>query len=159
MPSNNSSTGALSAPKESVSSDSSTSPRTTGRGRWSPRLVGVGLVVLCVVGIFLSPTAAVAGGFVIALMLVLLFMGLPVGIALALASLIGIYALSGIPATINILSVAPYNAVSSWALSVLPMFIFMGMLLTASGMTTKIYRVTDRSEERRVGKESERQVR
>jgi len=143
MPSNNSSTGALSAPKESVSSDSSTSPRTTGRGRWSPRLVGVGLVVLCVVGIFLSPTAAVAGGFVIALMLVLLFMGLPVGIALALASLIGIYALSGIPATINILSVAPYNAVSSWALSVLPMFIFMGMLLTASGMTTKIYRVTD----------------
>src|SRR5690625_7934178 len=76
-------------------------------------------------------------------MLVLLFMGLPVGIALALASLIGIYALSGIPATINILSVAPYNAVSSWALSVLPMFIFMGMLLTASGMTTKIYRVTD----------------
>lgn len=110
---------------------------------WTPRLIGVGLIALCVVGLFLSPTATVGGVFVIALMLVLLFMGLHVGVALAVPSLIGVYAISGIPAMTNILSTAPYSAVSSWSLSVLPMFIFMGMLLSESGMAARIYRATE----------------
>lgn len=106
-------------------------------------IVGLALIALCILGLFLSPTATVGGGFVIALMLVLLFMGVHVGIALAVPSLIGIYAISGIPAMTNILSTAPYNAVSSWSLSVLPMFIFMGMLLSESGMATRIYKATE----------------
>src|SRR5699024_1189675 len=52
-------------------------------------------------------------------------------------------AVSGIPATMNILSTAPFSAVSDWSMSVLPMFIFMGMLLTQSGLSGKIYRVAD----------------
>lgn len=118
-------------------------PAEAGKGSWTPRLIGAVLVVACTAGLFLSPTAAVAGGFVLALMLVLLFLGVHVAIALAVPSLIGIYAISGIPATLNILATAPYNAVSNWSLSVLPMFIFMGMLLTGSGMAAKIYRATD----------------
>jgi C4-dicarboxylate transporter DctM subunit len=77
------------------------------------------------------------------MMLVLLFLSVPVAIALSVPSIIGVYAVSGIPATMNILSTAPFSAVSDWSMSVLPMFIFMGMLLTQSGLSGKVYRVAD----------------
>lgn len=107
-------------------------------------IVGFALVAICLVGLFTSPSGAVAGMWCIAMMIILMFLSVPVAIALAVPSLIGVYALSGIPATINILSTSPFHGVSKWSYSVLPMFIFMGMLLTQSGMTTKIYRATDR---------------
>lgn len=110
------------------------------KGSWKPRLIMGGMILACIVGIFMSTSALMAGALVIALMIILLFTGIPVSFALALPSLVGIYAISGVPATVNVLSVAPYNAVSSWSLSVLPMFIFMGMLLTVSGMTGKMYK-------------------
>lgn len=116
----------------------------SSKASWIPRFIMGGLIALCLIGIFLSPNALFAGGLIITLMIVLLFTGMPVAFALALPSIVGIYAISGVPAVINVLSVAPYNAVSSWTLSVLPMFIFMGMLLSASGMTTRMYRATGR---------------
>jgi C4-dicarboxylate transporter DctM subunit len=76
-------------------------------------------------------------------MLVLIFLSVPVAIALSVPSVIGVYAISGVPATMNVLATAPFNAVSDWTMSVLPMFIFMGMLLTRSGLSGKIYRVAD----------------
>lgn len=105
--------------------------------------IGFGLVAICLIGLFTSPTAAVGGTWCIAMMLVLLFLSVPVAIALSVPSIIGVYAVSGIPATMNILSTAPFSAVSDWTLSVLPMFIFMGMLLTQSGLSAKVYRVAD----------------
>jgi C4-dicarboxylate transporter DctM subunit len=105
--------------------------------------IGFGLVAVCVIGLFTSPTAAVGGAWCIAMMLVLLFLSVPVAIALSVPSIIGVYAVSGISATMNILATAPFSAVSDWTLSVLPMFIFMGMLLTQSGLSAKIYRVAD----------------
>lgn len=106
--------------------------------------IGFGLVAICLIGLFTSPSAAVGGAWCIAMMLVLLFLSVPVAIALSVPSIIGVYAVSGIPATMNILSTAPFSAVSDWTLSVLPMFIFMGMLLTQSGLSGKVYRVADR---------------
>ncbi|WP_240372890.1 TRAP transporter large permease [Brevibacterium zhoupengii] len=105
--------------------------------------IGFGLVIVCLIGLFTSPSAAIGGTWCIAMMLVLLFLSVPVAIALSVPSIIGVYAVSGIPATMNILSTAPFSAVSDWTLSVLPMFIFMGMLLTQSGLSTKVYRVAD----------------
>lgn len=105
--------------------------------------IGFGLVAACLIGLFTSPTAAIGGAWCIGMMLVLLFLSVPVAIALSVPSIIGVYAVSGIPATMNILSTAPFSAVSDWSMSVLPMFIFMGMLLTQSGLSGKIYRVAD----------------
>lgn len=119
-------------------------PRRSARtGGWMPLAVAAIAVVGCLAGLFNSSTAPVAGGFVVALMIVLMFMGVPVAVALAVPSLVGIYAIAGIPATINVLSTAPHQAVSSWSLSVLPMFIFMGMLLSSSGLATTMYRAAD----------------
>lgn len=105
--------------------------------------IGFGLVAVTLIGLFTSPTAAIGGAWCIGMMLVLLFLSVPVAIALSVPSIIGVYAVSGIPATMNILATAPFNAVSDWTMSVLPMFIFMGMLLTQSGLSGKIYRVAD----------------
>lgn len=105
--------------------------------------IGFGLVALCLIGLFTSPSAAIGGAWCIGMMLVLLFLSVPVAIALSVPSIIGVYAVSGIPAMMNILSTAPFSAVSDWTFSVLPMFIFMGMLLTGSGLSTKVYRVAD----------------
>ncbi|MCS4594758.1 TRAP transporter large permease [Brevibacterium sediminis] len=105
--------------------------------------IGFGLVAVCLAGLFTSPSAAIGGAWCIGMMLVLLFLSVPVAIALSVPSIIGVYAVSGIPATMNILSTAPFSAVSDWSMSVLPMFIFMGMLLTQSGLSGKVYRVAD----------------
>lgn len=107
-------------------------------------IVGFGLAAACLAGVFTSPSATAAGFWSVGLMLVLMFLSVPVAISLAVPSVIGVYAISGIPAASNVLSTGPFNAVSNWTLSVVPMFIFMGMLLSESGMTTKIYRATDR---------------
>src|SRR5699024_4726876 len=105
--------------------------------------IGFGLVAVCLTVHFTSPSASVGGAWCIAMMLVPLSLSLPGALAPSVPSIIGVYAVSGIPATMNILATAPFSAVSDWTLSVLPMFIFMGMLLTRSGLSTKIYRVAD----------------
>lgn len=132
-------------PRVSAGPGTSLLPRNT---RFQPRSMGVMLIGTAVligtgVGFFLSPTAPVAGMWCVLMMLVLMFLGVPVAGALAIPSVIGVYGLSGIPATVNILSSAPYTATAKWTYSVLPLFIFMGMLLSQSGMTQKIYRATD----------------
>lgn len=122
---------------------SQTTDRPQRRSSWTPRLIGVAVIAATVLGLFLSPTPEIAGAAVLAMMLGLLFMRVPVAVSLAVPSIIGVYAISGIPAAVNILASAPYLAVSNWSMSVLPMFIFMDMLLTQSGMTTRIYRATE----------------
>ncbi|GAA4517002.1 TRAP transporter large permease [Brevibacterium yomogidense] len=102
------------------------------------------LLAVCLGGFFTSSSGPVAGMWCVAMMILLMFMSVPVAFALAIPSLIGVYGLSGVPAMTNILATSPFNAVSSWTYSVLPMFIFMGMLLAQSGMATRIYRATDR---------------
>lgn len=116
----------------------SRSLRHSDKRRW-PMALGLLLVVAFIAGIFSSSSAAIAGAWCIALMLLLLFLSVPVAISLAIPSLIGTYAVSGIPASVGMLSTAPFDAASSWTMSVLPMFIFLGMLLSESGIAVKIY--------------------
>ncbi|WP_147106807.1 TRAP transporter large permease [Nesterenkonia populi] len=116
---------------------------TKDKANWISIASGLGMIAMCLIGLFTSGTVAVAGLWTIGLMLVLMFLGLPVAIALALPSVVGIYAISGTQAASNVLSTAPYNSVSSWSMSVLPMFIFMAMLLTQSGLVEKMYRAAN----------------
>ena len=102
------------------------------------------LLAVCLAGFFTSSSGPLAGLWCVAMMILLMFMSVSVAFSLAIPSLIGVYGLSGVPAMMNILATSPFNAVSSWTYSVLPMFIFMGMLLAQSGMAARIYRATDR---------------
>ncbi len=71
-------------------------------------------------------------------MLALLFLKVPVAFALAIPGLIGLYAVRP-RAVFTMLKAEPYEAVAQWTFSVLPMFVFMGLLLWKSGLTTRIY--------------------
>lgn len=80
---------------------------------------------------------AIAGAALVA-MLALLFLKVPVAFALAIPGLLGLYAVRP-RAVFTMLKAEPYEAVAQWTFSVLPMFVFMGLLLWKSGLTTRIY--------------------
>ncbi|SEB74524.1 Tripartite ATP-independent transporter, DctM component [Paramicrobacterium humi] len=73
------------------------------------------------------------------LMLVLIFLGMPVGLTMVLAGALGIYSIVGLRGMNDSLANLPYAAVASWSLSVLPMFILMGLLLWRSGITGRLF--------------------
>lgn len=125
--------------------DAPESPGTGSTARaWLTRVVLVGLLVVCVGVMFLDVADPVVGLAAIALLLVLMFMKVPVGAALGLPGVVGLYALRGDLAAANALGAVPFEAVAQWTLSVLPMFIFMGLLLERSGITTDIYGAASR---------------
>lgn len=88
---------------------------------------------------WVAPEREQIGGLAIVLMLILMFMKMPIAFALAIPGLLGLFTISGWRAVENLLTGAPFTAVSNWSLSVLPMFILMGMLLGSSGITTRVY--------------------
>lgn len=121
-----------------------TAPKTTKTPNAKPLILGFICTAVCIVGMFLTESEPVVGLWSIGLMIVLLFLGVPVAVSLAIPSLLGVLSVTTTLAVANIWAVAPYNTAASWEFSVLPMFILMGMLLTESGMTTVLYRAAGR---------------
>lgn len=79
------------------------------------------------------------GALVIALSIVLLLMGVPVGISMLTAAILGLYALAGTRVVTTTLKTVSYDATASWSYSVIPMFILMGMILWKSGLTSSAF--------------------
>jgi len=69
----------------------------------------------------------------------LLMVGLPIGIGMALVGFCGIWVLKGSTVALNALFQLPYSAISSWLLSVIPMFILMGYIAFYAGFTRDAY--------------------
>lgn len=97
------------------------------------------LVVLSAAGMLLPLKAEVIGGLGIVLMLCLIFLRVPVAIAMLAPATLGMYAMRGPALVESTLATLPYGEVASWSLSVVPMFIFMGLLLWKAGLTESIY--------------------
>ncbi|MER7797121.1 TRAP transporter large permease [Microbacterium sp. NPDC096154] len=75
----------------------------------------------------------------IVLMIALVMLNIPVAVALTVPGVLGLIAIRGWTAGFAALADIPFESMASWSLSVLPMFIFMGMLLWRSGLTTKLF--------------------
>ena len=106
--------------------------------------VVLALVAMTVVGISytilqVSIPSEAKGGLACLLMLILLLIKVPVAVAMGLSGGLGILALGGSTALTNTLGDLPYDATASFTLSVLPMFIFMGIMLWRSGVTSELY--------------------
>ena len=71
----------------------------------------------------------------ICLFLALMFLRMHIGLAMALAGLIGLALIRGIPPTLKISSVITFNTTSSYHLTVLPLFIWMGLLAAYGGVS------------------------
>lgn len=106
-------------------------------------VINIAIVLICAIGLFTSVSDVSSGLWCIALMVSLMFTGLPIPLSLGIASALGIYYVSGTLAVTNVLRTSAFTASSSWAMTVLPLFIFMGLLLTQAGLTQKMYRVAE----------------
>lgn len=75
----------------------------------------------------------------IALLLTLMAWRVPIAVAMGLSGIIGIWRISGASVVERSLVDLPASNGASWSLSVIPMFIFMGLLLWKSGATARIF--------------------
>ena len=74
------------------------------------------------------------------ILVLLIFFGIHVAMALALMSLLGVYlALGDFESSIKILSNTAYNAINDYTFAVVPLFVLMGMFTNLSGASSEIY--------------------
>ena len=84
-------------------------------------------------------TAGIVG---IGLLILLFLLRMPVAFAMALVGFLGFAYLSGLGPALSLLSSDIFETVSSYPLSVIPMFILMGSFAFASGISERLYRTT-----------------
>ncbi len=71
--------------------------------------------------------------------LLLIGLRMPVAVAMFLVGGFGFATLAGWPAFLNLLNTAPFGRVSSYTLSVLPLFLLMGQLATRGGLSRQLF--------------------
>lgn len=84
--------------------------------------------------------------FALAFLILLVLLGVHIGIALGIASMLGVYLITGsVDIALSILGSTSYEAIRSHALAVIPLFVLMGEIVSRSGAATDLYRIFDRS--------------
>lgn len=72
-------------------------------------------------------------------LLVLIFLRVPVAICLGIVGFLGYVALEGWAKATTVIGAAPFDIASGYALSVVPLFVLMGELASASGMSSRLF--------------------
>jgi len=117
-----------------------TAPQTRTGKPWVWRLAFYGLFALTLWLTIGFEADEMTGIGATLMMLVLLFMRVPVAVSLIVPSVIGMTKLYGWGVAAPLmLGEMIYRESASWSLSVVPMFIFMGMILWRAGITAKLY--------------------
>ncbi|MBF9033753.1 TRAP transporter large permease subunit [Rhodobacterales bacterium HKCCE2091] len=123
----------------------------TGAARATRRLplivfwAGLVLAVAAVAAmLFLDLPKEAVGAMVVGLSILLLLMGVPVGIAMLGAAVLGLYAIAGARVVRSTMEAAAFDGAEGWSYSVIPMFILMGMLLWKSGLTASAFEAARR---------------
>jgi tripartite ATP-independent transporter DctM subunit len=83
--------------------------------------------------------AMIVGLFGIILLLILLFIGLPVGMTMFAVGFLGYAFLLNWQGAIGILRTVFFSSASSYSLSVIPLFVLMGQFVYHSGVSGKLY--------------------
>jgi C4-dicarboxylate transporter DctM subunit len=83
--------------------------------------------------------ATTVGAIGFAAMLGLMFLGVPIGVAMGAVGFFGYAWVMGWNAAINMLSLAPYSAVAQYVLTVLPLFVLMGHIANETGIGRELY--------------------
>jgi C4-dicarboxylate transporter, DctM subunit len=79
------------------------------------------------------------GLLLMVLMLLLLGLDVPIGLAMVMSSCVALYALGGLRVVESSLTTQPFDAVASWSLSVVPLFILLGMFIWRGGIADSAY--------------------
>lgn len=75
----------------------------------------------------------------IGLLLVLLVLRIPIGVALGLAAFTGIWWLRGSSAAFSLMGATTFQFIAHWSLTAIPMFILMGAIAFHTGLTRTLY--------------------
>lgn len=73
----------------------------------------------------------------------MMFLRVPVGIAMSIVGVGGFAAVVGLDPALNLLSLSPIRVITNYELSVIPMFILMGVLASASGMSAELFKAAN----------------
>ncbi|PTW52948.1 tripartite ATP-independent transporter DctM subunit [Breoghania corrubedonensis] len=87
----------------------------------------------------MSPADFVALAGFIALF-VMIALRVPVGVAMGLVGIGGFAAMTRVETGLNLLAISPARTVTDFNLTLIPMFILMGVLATNSGMSSELFR-------------------
>jgi C4-dicarboxylate transporter, DctM subunit len=74
-------------------------------------------------------------------MFLLIFLHIPIGVAMAVAGFVGFGLLAGFRPAISLLATEPISALTSLDLAVIPLFLLMGSFASVSGLSANIYDV------------------
>ena len=74
-----------------------------------------------------------------AAMLALMFLGVPIGVAMGAVGFFGFAWVNGWNSALNMLALAPYSAVATYVLSVVPLFVLMGHIANETGIGRELY--------------------
>lgn len=74
-----------------------------------------------------------------AALIVLIFLRVPVGVAMGLVGFFGYAAIDGWGRALSVLGQAPFDVATGYTLTVVPLFIVMGELALRAGMSAKLY--------------------
>jgi C4-dicarboxylate transporter DctM subunit len=75
----------------------------------------------------------------IAIMILMLFLGVHIGVAMSLVGLCGVFYLTSLKAGLPVIATVFYSNMASYMMSVVPLFVGMGILCSYSGMSKGLY--------------------
>jgi len=75
----------------------------------------------------------------LAVLILLMFVRMPIGFAMAGVGFLGLVYFRGIDSALSSLGTIPYNAVAAYTLSVVPLFVLMGQFAFYSGLSKDLY--------------------
>lgn len=84
-------------------------------------------------------TPVVVGLIGLAGLFLMIFLRVPIGIALAIAGVAGYASLSGIDTTLNLMGSIPFEIAYNYDLSIIALFVLMGNFAMVSGMSRDLY--------------------
>ena len=84
-------------------------------------------------------TVGMIGALGVAGLLLLIFLRVPIGLALAISGTLGYAALDGWPHALKMAGAVPFNLASAYALSVIPLFILMGAIASRANMARELF--------------------
>ncbi len=79
------------------------------------------------------------GGLCVAIMFILLFLRMHIGFVLFVIAFLGLSYMTSITAANKLISMTPYNIGTTYIYSVMPLFIFMGLFASSSGIARSLY--------------------
>jgi C4-dicarboxylate transporter DctM subunit len=89
----------------------------------------------------ISTDFVAAGGFIA--LFVLLILRVPIGVAMGIVGVAGFGLLAAWDPALNLLAISPIRTVTDYSLGLIPMFILMGAVASASGMSGELYRAAN----------------